>query len=218
MALLAAAGMVVVTATVGWLAVRGRAHRPAVVGADVLATVGLTLLTIPAQTTAQQHGGMVTLTTIWAAGPTIEAAFLAGPLGGMVVAVIQFAGSAYVADTWQGRNLYSGVLLLVTGTVVGFVARLATRAEQELRVAAGGAGRGRRTRTAGPLDPRRRAAGARSGHRAGQRRGRAVDRDRRRGGRAGGGAPRADHFPPRAAPAAGASDLAEGLRALRRTG
>jgi signal transduction histidine kinase len=79
---------------------------------------------------------MVTLTTIWAAGPTIEAAFVAGPLGGLVAAVVQFGSSAYVAEEWQGRTLYSGVLLLVTGVVVGFVARLAVRAEDELRVAA----------------------------------------------------------------------------------
>ncbi|MDT4912551.1 MAG: hypothetical protein QOC66_1679 [Pseudonocardiales bacterium] len=135
-ALLAGGVMTAVTVALGWLAVLGRAHRPVVVIADVVLTVALTLLTIPAQTGAQQHGGMVTLTTIWAAGPTIEAAFVAGPLGGLVAAVVQFGASAYVAEEWQGRTLYSGVLLLVTGVVVGSVARLAVRAEDELRVAA----------------------------------------------------------------------------------
>ena len=135
-AVAAGVGMVVVTAALSWLAVLGRAHRFWVVAADVVVTIGLTLLTIPAQTDAQQHGGMVTITTIWAAGPTIEAAFLAGPIGGLVAAVLQFAAAAYIVDDWHGRTLYSGVLLLITGVVVGYVARLAVRAEEHLRAAA----------------------------------------------------------------------------------
>lgn len=123
------------TAGLCWLAVSGRAHRVSVVLADVVVTAGLTLLTIPAQTTAQQHGAMVTLTTIWAAGPTIEAAFLAGPPGGLLAAGIQYGVSASVADQWSGRTLYSGVLLILTGAVVGFVAHLAVGAEEQLRTA-----------------------------------------------------------------------------------
>jgi signal transduction histidine kinase len=131
----AAVAMAVWTAVVGWFAVKGRAHRFAFVGADVLVTVGLTLLTIPAQTEPQRHGGMVTLTTIWAAGPTIEAAFLAGPVGGVAVAAFQYVVSAVIADQWSGRTLYSGALLLLTGAVVGFVAHIAVRAEQQMRAA-----------------------------------------------------------------------------------
>jgi signal transduction histidine kinase len=134
-ALTAGAAMAGWTAGLGWLAAAGRAHRIPVVVADVLVTVGLTLLTIPAQTTAQQHGAMVTLTTIWAAGPTIEAAFLAGPPGGLLAAAIQYGVSASVADQWSGRTLYSGVLLVLTGGVVGFVAHVAVGAEEQLRTA-----------------------------------------------------------------------------------
>ena len=132
----AAVAMIVVTGALGWLAVTGQAHRRSVVLADVAVTAGLTLLTIPAQTGAQQHGGMVTLTTIWAAAPTMEAGFLAGPLAGLAAALIQFGVTAGIAQTWQGRTLYSGVLLVVTGVVVGYVARLAVRAEDDLRAAA----------------------------------------------------------------------------------
>jgi hypothetical protein len=128
--------MIVGTAIVSRLAVQGRAHRPSVIVLDILGTAGLTLLSIPAQTPAQQHGGMVTITTIWAAGPTIEAALLAGPLGGVVAAVLQFATAALVAEEWHGRTLYSGVLLIVTGAVVGLVSQLVVRAESDLRVAA----------------------------------------------------------------------------------
>lgn len=129
------AAMVLVTAAICWLAVQGRAHRVPLVVADLVVTSGLTLLTIVAQSSAQQHGEMVTLTTLWAAGPTIEAAFLAGPLGGALTAVVQFGVSVVVADDWHGRTLYGGVLLLLTGSVVGFVARLAVRAEDDLRAA-----------------------------------------------------------------------------------
>lgn len=135
-ALAAAGGMTATTVAVFWLAVRGRAHRIPLVAADAVITIGLTLLTIPAQTGPQRHGEMVTLTTIWAAGPTIEAAFLVGPLGGLVVGAIQFASSAVSAGDWHGRTLYSGVLLVVTGLVVGLVAEYTVRAEDDLRVAA----------------------------------------------------------------------------------
>lgn len=135
-ALLAGAGMIAVTGVIGSLALRGRAHHVPLVVADAVVTVGLTLLTIPAQTDAQQHGKMVTLTTIWAAGPAIEAAFVLGPLGGLAFAALQFAVSALLADTWRGHTLYSGVLLMITGVVVGFVATYSVRAEAELRTAA----------------------------------------------------------------------------------
>ena len=135
-ALAAGAGMAAVTAVLVALALSGRAHRPGVVGADVLATVGLTLLSVPAQTHAQAHGGMVTLTTIWAAGPAIEAGFLFGAAGGLGAALVQFASAIYVREGCSGNTLYSGVLLVVAGTIIGFVATLVVRAEDELRTAA----------------------------------------------------------------------------------
>jgi signal transduction histidine kinase len=134
-AIAAAIAMAVVTAVIVGLAVVGQAHRWSVVAADIVLTVGLTLLTVPAQTGAQQHGGMVTLTTIWAAGPTIEAAFVAGPVGGLAAAAVQFVTAASIVGTWPGRTLYSGVLLIVTGLVVGYVASLVVRAERELQTA-----------------------------------------------------------------------------------
>lgn len=134
-AVLTAVGMLAVTLAVGFLAWTGEAHRPALVAVDVVLTVVLTLWTPLAQTAAQEHGGMVTLTTVWAAGPAIEAAFLAGPVGGTLVALLQYAVTAGIAQTWTGRTIYSGTLLVVTGLVVGFVVRLAVRAEDDLRAA-----------------------------------------------------------------------------------
>jgi len=135
-ALAVGAAMIVVTAGGSWLALRARAHNVPFVLADVIVTAGLTALTAGAQTPIQLHGQMLTLTTIWAAGPTIEAAFVLGPVGGLFAAAVQFVVSALLAQTWQGRTLNSAVLLLIVGAVVGFVARVAVRAENELRSAA----------------------------------------------------------------------------------
>src|SRR5262249_13943320 len=55
-ALLAGAGMAATTGVVCWFGLRGRAHRWSFVLIDLLVTVGLTLLTIPAQTSTQRHG------------------------------------------------------------------------------------------------------------------------------------------------------------------
>lgn len=134
-AVLVGAAMAFVTAAVALLAVSGRAHRPALVVADVVVTAGLTVLTRAAQTPAQYHGEMVTLTTIWAAGPTIEAAVVGGSVTGVAAALVQYLVSAGVAESLFGRTLYSGVLLVLTGGIVGLVTTYAVRAEDELRVA-----------------------------------------------------------------------------------
>ncbi len=129
------AAMLVVTAVIGSLAVTGRAHRPAIVGADLAVTVALTLATTWAQTSSQRHGTMVTLTTIWAAGPVLEAAILATWIGGAVVACVQMGAAIVVRDGYDGRTLSSGLILLVAGAVAGYVATLTVRAEHDLAVA-----------------------------------------------------------------------------------
>ena len=129
------AGMLLVTAVIVWLAVTGRAHRPAIVGADLVVTVILTLATIWAQTPAQRHGQMVTLTTIWAAGPVLEAAFLFTWIGGAVAACIQMAAAIVVREGYDGRTMSSGLILIVAGAVTGYVATLTVRAEHDLAAA-----------------------------------------------------------------------------------
>jgi signal transduction histidine kinase len=136
-AVAAGAGMAVLTAAVGWLGWTGRAHRIAIVAADVVATGALTLLTIWAQTAAQRHGGMTTLTTLWAAGPALEAGIVLGWIGGTVAAVVQVAFSVIVRAGYDGRTVWNGVTLVVAGAVVGYVAELAVRSESELAAAVG---------------------------------------------------------------------------------
>jgi signal transduction histidine kinase len=129
------AAMLLVTVVIVWLAVTGRAHRPAIVGADLGVTLLLTLATIWAQTPAQRHGKMVTLTTVWAGGPVLEAAFLATWIGGALAACVQMAAAIVVRDGYDGRTLSSGLILIVAGAVTGYVATLTVRAEHDLAVA-----------------------------------------------------------------------------------
>ena len=150
--------MIVVTGIVGWLAVRGRAHRRLLVGLDLAVTVALTLASVWAQTPVERFStGMPTLTTLWAAGPVIEVAYLFSWMGGVVAALVQFGAAVIVRDGYDGRTLTSGVLLLTVGAVTGYVATLVVRAENELAEAVATRVGRRGTRTAGALDPRRRA-------------------------------------------------------------
>ena len=130
------AAMLAVTAAGSWLAVHGLAHRASFVLADLAATVALTLASIWAQTPPQRHGNMPTLTTLWAAGPVLEAAFVALSLGGVIVGCAQLAAAMVVRSGYDGRTLTSGLLLVVSGAVIGYVTALTVRAERELAVAA----------------------------------------------------------------------------------
>ena len=60
-------------------------------------------------------------------------ALLAGPLGGIAAAAFQIAASMIARGGYDGRTEYSGVLLLVSGALIGYVARLTVRAEDDLR-------------------------------------------------------------------------------------
>ena len=127
------AAMILVTGIVCLLAVRGHAHRRLVVGLDVAVTVALTLASVWAQTSAERFStGMPTLTTLWAAGPVIEVAYLFSWLGGIVAAAIQFGAAVIVHHGYDGRTITSGVMLLTVGAVTGYVATLVVRAENEL--------------------------------------------------------------------------------------
>lgn len=131
----AGAGMVIVTVAVCLLATSGRAHRVPVVIADAGVTALLTVATIWAQTAAQRHGTMPTLTTFWAAGPALEAGILAGWAGGVLAGLGQLAAAMVVRGGYDGRTLGSAVLLVVAGGVTGFVSTLAVRTEAELAAA-----------------------------------------------------------------------------------
>ncbi|HET6209440.1 MAG TPA: DUF5931 domain-containing protein [Jatrophihabitans sp.] len=135
-ALAVGAAMIAITALIGYLGWTGRAHRLPVVGADLLASVLLTLATRSVQTVGQRHGSMPTLTTIWATGPVVEAGIVLGLLAGIGAGLVQAGAAILVRDGWDGRTLDSAVLLLVAGASVGYLSRLSLRAEQQTRAAA----------------------------------------------------------------------------------
>jgi signal transduction histidine kinase len=130
-----AVAMVIVTGVMVWLGVTGRAHRVGLVIADAGVTALLTVGSIWGQTATQRHGTMPTLTTLWAAGPALEAGLVAGGLAGVAVGVVQVGAAMLVRDGYDGRTAGSGVLLVVAGGVAGYVAVTAVRAERELAAA-----------------------------------------------------------------------------------
>lgn len=132
---LAGAAMAAVTVVMVWLGWTGRAHHLPVVIGDAAVTAVLTLLTIWAQTAPQRHGGMTTLTTIWAAGPTLEAGIVCGWVAGLIAALAQSGASVIVRAGYDGRTVYNAIILLIAGSVVGYVSSLVTRSEAQLEAA-----------------------------------------------------------------------------------
>lgn len=122
-AFVALAGILLVTAAIGWLGLSGRAHRLDVNVADWVVTAVLTLLTLWAQTPDQRHGGMTTLTSVWVAGATIGIGYVTGWFGGLVAGFAQFGVSILIRDGWDGRTLLNGVLLVLVGVVAGYLLR-----------------------------------------------------------------------------------------------
>lgn len=130
------AAMLLATAAMVLLAWPGRAHRLGFVLADVLGCAALTMLSRLAQHPDQYHGGMPTLTSIWGAGAAIEVGLLLGGAAGVLAGLLQFAASVFVREGYDGRTLANGVLIVLVGGVVGYLATAAVRAEQERAEAA----------------------------------------------------------------------------------
>jgi len=130
------AAMLLVTAALVLAVSTGRAHRLGFVLADTAACAVLTLLSRLAQRPDQFRGGMPTLTSIWAAGAAIEVGLLLGAAAGVLGGLVQFAASVLVRDGYDGHTVANGVLLVLLGGLVGFLARAAVRAERERAEAA----------------------------------------------------------------------------------
>jgi signal transduction histidine kinase len=122
--------MLVVTAAVANLGLRGRAQRIDLVTLDLVLTVCLTLATRWAQHPRQFHGGMPTLTTIWSAGAVIDAGIVLGTVGGVCFGALQFAASVVVRGGYDGRTLLNGLLLGVVGGLAGYITTLLVQSEQ----------------------------------------------------------------------------------------
>lgn len=137
----------VVTVALVALVLTGLPTRPrrvqiAVVAVDAVATAALTLATLIVQYPADYGPGLLpTVTTVWAAGPLLEAAVIGGVLWGVLVAIGQFLASVFAHgtggnDAFGDGTLGNGAILVLAGAATGYAASIAERGQRRLLAAA----------------------------------------------------------------------------------
>ncbi len=132
------AALGVLAAMAGWTALmtaansRDRGRVWPVVMADHAVCVLATLASVPVQGSERIEANTPTLPTSWAASPVLGSALLGGPLGGLAGALVQAAASVATRRDLTLATLGNVVLLLLAGTVSGYVVRLAVGAERRL--------------------------------------------------------------------------------------
>ena len=97
--------------------------------ADLVVVIGCQQATVLALTEAQVHLGEPTLTVSWAAAPVAAWAVQAGWLGGGLAGLLVAAGAVVERDGASQATVNSAVLLILLGTVVGYLVEIARRAE-----------------------------------------------------------------------------------------
>jgi signal transduction histidine kinase len=136
-----AGGLAVLGAMVGWTALMTvansteRGRRWPVLLADLAVCLALTVSSLWVQTYQQSHGGTVTLTTTWTAAPMLGLAVRGGPWVAAAAAAVLGAGAVVTRQALTLDTVSSVVLLFLAGPVIGYVARLAIRAERQLAAA-----------------------------------------------------------------------------------
>jgi signal transduction histidine kinase len=130
-----ALGWVVLAAMAAWTAAAASLYSdprrrgwPLLV-ADLALTVAALLSSVLVMTSARIDDGDPTLTVSWAAAAVIAWAVHAGWRGGAVAAVVVGAAAVVERGGVSQATVNSLVLLLLVGTVVGYVVALARRAE-----------------------------------------------------------------------------------------
>ena len=123
------AGMAVWTAAAAFLYADPRRRGWPVLVADLAVTVAALMSSVLVMTARRIEDGDPTLTVSWAAAPVIAWAVALGWRGGAFAAAV--VGAAAVAERGGASQatVNSLVLLLLVGTVVGYVVALARRAE-----------------------------------------------------------------------------------------
>ena len=123
------AGMALWTAAAAYLYSRPRRRGWPLLLADLVVTVAALMSSVLVMEADRIRDGDPTLTVSWAAAPVIAWAVHAGWWGGAAAAVV--VGSAAVAERGgvSQATVNSLVLLLLVGSVVGYVVALARRAE-----------------------------------------------------------------------------------------
>jgi signal transduction histidine kinase len=132
------AGMVVWTViTTRWYA-SPSGRTTVVLGADLAVTAAALLSTDLLQHGSATYHADVPVTATWVAGPVLAWAVAAGRRAGMAAAVALGVCDLIVVHhtvghLFEGSDLNGAVLLLLAGWVVGYVTRLAARAEHALQ-------------------------------------------------------------------------------------
>jgi signal transduction histidine kinase len=126
-AVIVAMGVWTVAATILYAAPRRR--RWPLLVTDLVVTVGALMSSLLVLSSAAIESGDPTITVSWAASPVLAWAIWAGPVGGTFAAVV-----VAIADVVERGDLTQStangiVLLLLAGSVVGYVVQLARRAE-----------------------------------------------------------------------------------------
>ena len=102
---------------------------PGLLVADLVVAVACQQATVLALSDAQVSAGEPTLTVAWAAAPVAAWAVRTGWVGGGVAGLVVAAGAVVERGGASQATVNSCVLLVLLGTVVGYLVQLAHRAE-----------------------------------------------------------------------------------------
>lgn len=125
------AALVVLVVMAVWTAVMVLRSPPTrlLLAADLVVTIALQQSTLLILTRAQIDGGHQTITVCWAAAPVaawaVRSGWVAGGLAGLVVA----AGALLERQGASQATVNSCVLLVLLGTLIGYLVQLSLRAE-----------------------------------------------------------------------------------------
>lgn len=131
-------GVAVLVAMAGWTALAtwlysdARRRRWPLLVLDLGLTVAAQLSSLAVLSASRIEAGDPTVTVSWAAAPVLAWAVWGGPLGGLVAAAVVGAGAVVERGALPQATANSVVLLLLAGTVVGYVVQLGRRAEHAL--------------------------------------------------------------------------------------
>lgn len=126
------AAMAVWTAVATWAYSDARRRRWPLLVADLALTVAAQLSSLAVLSATRIDAGDPTVTVSWAAAPVLAWAVWRGSLGGLLAAVVVGGGAVVERGSLPQATANSVVLLLLAGTVVGYVVQLGRRAEHAL--------------------------------------------------------------------------------------
>jgi len=132
-----AAGVLVVVGawtaytTVGYLRDPGRR----LVAADLVVTVAAVAATVVAETPQRIAAGAPVLTSVWSAGSPIAAALTAGPVAGVLAALVVQGAVLAVRGGLGPDELRDLLLLVASAAAVGYAGTVLRRSAAELRTA-----------------------------------------------------------------------------------